>query len=86
MSVKEFAKKKFAPLTRGIGIDLPEYSLASSSQPEESSKKNKEKEGKREEEALPDDVHFSSLQLVTLFLKPDFSVWTCRPLWLLVFD
>ena len=52
-----------------------------------SSKKNKEKEKeKREEQVLPDNIHFSSRQFVTLFLKPDFSVCTCRLLWLLVFD
>ena len=85
MSVKEFAKEKFAPPTRGVGINLPGYSLSSSSKPsKKSSKKNKEKE--KEEQVLPDDMHFSSRQLVTLFLKPDFSVCTCRLLWLLVFD
>ena len=75
MSVKEFAKEKFAPPTRGVGINLPGYSLSSSSKPsKKSSKKNKEKEReKREEQVLPDDMHFSSRQLVTLFLKPDFS-------------
>jgi condensin complex subunit 2 len=76
MSVKEFAKEKFAPPTRGVGINLPGYSLASSSkQGKKGGKKNKEKEKeKREEQVLPDDMHFSSRQLVTLFLKPDFSV------------
>jgi len=80
MSVKEFAKEKFAPPTRGVGINLPGYSLPGSSKPgKKSSKKNKEKERekeRREEQVLPDDMHFSSRQLVTLFLKPNFSVCT----------
>ena len=32
------------------------------------------KNGKRDEHLLPDDMHFSSRQLVSLFLKPKFSV------------
>lgn len=39
-------------------------------------KKAKEKE-KRVDQTLPDDMHFTSRQLVTLFLKPKFSV--CSP-------
>jgi len=87
MSVKEFAKEKFAPPTRGVGINLPGYSLPSSSKPGKKSKKNKEKEKeKKEEQVLPDDMHFSSRQLVTLFLKPNFSVCTCGLRQFLVFD
>ena len=83
MSVKEFAKKKFAPPTRGAGINLPGYNPPTTSKPgrrsNKSNKKNKEKEKeKKEEQVLPDDMHFSSRQLVTLFLKPDFSVRVCR--------
>jgi len=82
MSVKEFAKEKFAAPTRGVGINLPGHSLPSSSKSgKKGSKKNKEKEmekEKREEQVLPDDMHFSSRQLVTLFLKPDFSVCDLR--------
>lgn len=85
MSVKEFAKEKFAPPTRGVGINLPGYSLPSSSKPGKKSKKSREKEKeKKEEQVLPDDMHFSSRQLVTLFLKPDFSVRTCGSVCLLV--
>lgn len=36
--------------------------------------KSKDKEEKRNNQTLPDDMHFSSKQLVTLFLKPKFSV------------
>ena len=90
MSVKEFAKEKFAPPTRGIGINLPGYALPSSSKTgKKGSKrkvvKEKEKE-KREEQVLPDDMHFSSRQLVTLFLKPDFSVCICALVPILPFD
>ena len=81
MSVKEFAKGKFAPPTRGVGINLPGYALPSSSKAgKKGGKKNKEKvkeKEKKEEQVLPDDMHFTSRQLVTLFLKPDFSVRVC---------
>ncbi|RPD76481.1 barren [Lentinus tigrinus ALCF2SS1-7] len=36
--------------------------------------KSKDKEEKRYNQTLPDDMHFSSKQLVTLFLKPKFSL------------
>ncbi|RDX48261.1 barren [Lentinus brumalis] len=36
--------------------------------------KSKDKEEKRNNQTLPDDMHFSSKQLVTLFLKPKFSL------------
>ena len=83
MSVGEFAKEKFAPPTRGVGINLPGYALPSSSKTGKKGGKRKikdkerEKE-KREEQVLPDDMHFSSRQLVTLFLKPDFTVCICN--------
>ena len=65
-SVKEFAKGKSAPPTRGVGINIPGNSLPSSPKPAKNgSKKNKER--KREEQVLPGDIHFSSRQLVTLF-------------------
>jgi condensin complex subunit 2 len=90
MSVKEFAKEKFAPPTRGVGINLPGYSLPSSSKPGKKGSKKKRRKRRRRKRGknrcLPDDMHFSSRQLVTLFLKPDFSVCACRLLWLLIFD
>ncbi|KAF8972668.1 condensin complex subunit 2/barren [Flammula alnicola] len=55
--LKELSKELFAPVTKGAGINLP------------GSKKKKEK---RDDHKLPDDMHFSSRQLVTLFLKPKF--------------
>jgi condensin complex subunit 2 len=90
MSVKEFAKEKFAPPTRGVGINLPGYALPSSSKTrKKGGRKNKEKEKekeKREEQVLPDDMHFTSRQLVTLFLKPDFSVCGCNLVPFILFD
>lgn len=40
--------------------------------------KDKEADEKRFDNTLPDDMHFSSKQLVTLFLKPKFSVSPSR--------
>lgn len=62
----------FAPVTgRGAGINLP----ASKCGVRRAGKKNKVKDlEKRNDQTLPDDMHFSSRQLVTLFLKPKFSV------------
>ncbi|KAI0644168.1 condensin complex subunit 2/barren [Trametes meyenii] len=72
--VKTRAKKLFAPVTRGAGINLPGPSTAKAA-PKRGGrgKKAKERE-KRSEQTLPDDMHFSSKQLVTLFLKPTFSL------------
>lgn len=70
-SIKLIAKELFVPATRGTGITLPGPSLSKSRKGKD--KKGKEKD-KRTEQTLPDDMHFSSKQLVTLFLKPQFSV------------
>jgi condensin complex subunit 2 len=43
MPTEEFAKEKFASPTRGIGINLPGYSLPSSSKPGKKGSKKKEK-------------------------------------------
>jgi condensin complex subunit 2 len=71
--LKEIAKELFAPVTRGAGITLPGTSATSTSRKGARGKKNKEKE-KKDDHLLPDDMHFTSRQLVTLFLKPKFSV------------
>jgi condensin complex subunit 2 len=62
----------FAPVTgRGAGINLP----VSKSSVRKPGKKSKMKDSEsRYDQTLPDDMHFSSRQLVTLFLKPKFSV------------
>ncbi|KAF8517976.1 condensin complex subunit 2/barren [Hysterangium stoloniferum] len=54
-------KDLFAPVTgRGAGINLR--------------KTKKKEQEKKNDQTLPDDMHFSSRQLVTLFLKPKFSL------------
>lgn len=66
-SWKIIADELFAPPSKGASINLPGTSAAA--------KKRKAKdEKKRDNHCLPDDMHFSSRQLVTLFLKPKFSV------------
>lgn len=71
--VKTLAKELFAPVTRGQGITLPPYSTSKSTSKKRGRNKRAKIE-KRDEHTLPDDMHFSSRQLVTLFLKPKFSV------------
>ncbi|KAF8661344.1 hypothetical protein AX16_001439 [Volvariella volvacea WC 439] len=66
-SLKELSKELFAPVTKGAGINLPGTGFTS----KRSRKKTQDKE-KRDDHRLPDDMHFSSRQLVTLFLKPKF--------------
>ncbi|KAH7872991.1 condensin complex subunit 2/barren [Lentinula edodes] len=66
-SWKIIADELFAPPSKGASINLPGTSAAA--------KKRKAKdEKKRDNHCLPDDMHFSSRQLVTLFLKPKFSL------------
>ncbi|KAI0044766.1 barren [Auriscalpium vulgare] len=67
LDLKERSKRLFAPVTKGAGVTLPKASNS------RRGKKGKEKE-KQDEHTLPDDMHFSSRQLVTLFLKPKFSL------------
>ncbi|GBE86468.1 Condensin complex subunit 2 [Sparassis crispa] len=71
--VKTLAKELFAPVAKGAGISLPAPASGKASGRRSKSKKGKEKE-KRNDQTLPDDMHFSSRQLVTLFLKPKFSL------------
>lgn len=66
-NLKDVAKELFAPVTKGVGINLPGTGAAA----RKSKKKTTEK---RDDHLLPDDMHFSSRQLVTLFLKPKFFV------------
>lgn len=74
--LKETAKILFAPVTRGAGITLPDPSAGAkkTGRGRKGTKAKKDKEEKRCDHTLPDDMHFSSRQLVTLFLKPKFSV------------
>jgi condensin complex subunit 2 len=65
---KEASKELFAPVARGAGLTLPGKSRKSRKT------KDKEEPKDRDVHLLPDDMHFSSRDLVTLFLKPDFQV------------
>jgi len=71
--IKTLTKELFAPVTRGHGITLPHYGMLKAAS-KKGSRNKRAKEEKRDEHTLPDDMHFSSRQLVTLFLKPKFSV------------
>ncbi|KAF8845187.1 barren [Paxillus ammoniavirescens] len=71
--IKTLAKQLFAPVTRGAGITLPHYGTSKSTT-KKGGRGKKAKEEKRDTHTLPDDMHFSSRQLVTLFLKPKFSL------------
>ncbi|KAF8141674.1 condensin complex subunit 2/barren [Boletus edulis] len=71
--VKTLSNELFAPVTRGAGITLPNYGTVKSTA-KKGGRGRKAKEEKRDTHTLPDDMHFSSRQLVTLFLKPKFSL------------
>lgn len=74
-NVKEIAKEMFVAPPRGGALTLPGPSLATKKTRKRKNKdREQEKEEKRFDNTLPDDMHFSSKQLVTLFLKPKFSV------------
>ncbi|KAJ7132119.1 condensin complex subunit 2/barren [Mycena epipterygia] len=66
---KETTKELFAPVTKGVGINMPGTGPAA----RKAKKKGKDKE-KKDDHSLPDDMHFSSRQLVSLFLKPKFQL------------
>ncbi|KAJ3528735.1 hypothetical protein NM688_g7955 [Phlebia brevispora] len=68
--VKEIAKDLFAPPTKASSILLPGSSTGRKTKGKKG--KGKERDEKRDNQTLPDDMHFSSRQLVTLFLKPKF--------------
>ncbi|KAL0570802.1 hypothetical protein V5O48_011153 [Marasmius crinis-equi] len=67
---EEIAKKLFAKPGKGVSINLPGTQIAGS----KSKKKTTKDKEKRSDHRLPDDMHFSSQQLVTLFLKPKFEL------------
>jgi len=67
--LKEITKTLFAPATKGAGINLPGVGGTTTGR-----KGKQKKKEKRDDHRLPDDMHFSSRQLVTLFLKPKFFV------------
>ncbi|KAG9312930.1 condensin complex subunit 2/barren [Chiua virens] len=71
--VKTLSNELFAPVTRGAGITLPNYGSVKPNS-KKSGRGKKAREEKRDIHTLPDDMHFSTRQLVTLFLKPKFSL------------
>ena len=64
----DIEKKLFEPPAKG-SLTLPAKQCAFIG-----GKKRKGMQEKREERLLPDDMHFSSKQLLSLFLKPKFMV------------
>lgn len=76
--VKTLSNELFASVTRGAGITLPNYGTVGPTA-KKVGRGRKAKEEKRDTHTLPDDMHFSSRQLVTLFLKPKFSVGVLAP-------
>ena len=67
-SAAQSSKSLFAPAPNSS------LTLASSSKLSRRSSRKNDVKGRREEWLLPDDMHFSSRQLLRLFLKPKFSV------------
>ncbi|KAF9258917.1 barren [Marasmius fiardii PR-910] len=66
---KALAEKLFAKPGKGASINLP----GTTANGARTRKKTKEKE-KKSDHKLPDDMHFSSHQLISLFLKPKFTL------------
>jgi condensin complex subunit 2 len=69
-SLKEMAEELFAPPGKGQSINLP----GTAGNKRGAKRKKGASAVKKDEHLLPDDMHFSSKQLVTLFLKPKFVV------------
>jgi condensin complex subunit 2 len=69
--LKEIANAPFAPVTKGTGINLLGTGATSSKKGKRKGTKKKEK---KDDRRLPGDVHFSSRQVVALFLKLKFHV------------
>ncbi|KAJ7224455.1 condensin complex subunit 2/barren [Mycena pura] len=64
---KEITKDLFAPVGKGASINLPGTGPTA--------RKNKKRgKEKKDDHSLPDDMHFTSRQLVSLFLKPKFKL------------
>lgn len=65
--LKQLSKELFAPVGKNQSVNLPGTGAVA--------KKGKKKAPeKKSDHRLPDDMHFSSRQLVRLFLKPKFEV------------
>jgi len=66
------AEAMFAPVTKGTGLTLPAL-VRPGVQKTKGKRKVVEPEN-RETHMLPDDMHFSAKTLISLFLKPKFTV------------
>ena len=75
--MKAIEKELFAPVTRGAGINLPGSGVSKAKKGSRSKKSKPKEKEKKDDHLLPDDMHFTSRQLVTLFLKPKVSVSSC---------
>ncbi|KAI0763375.1 condensin complex subunit 2/barren [Irpex lacteus] len=64
-SIKDIAKELFALVTKGAGITLLNSNTTL--------RRGKGRREEKSDNTLPDDMHFSSRQLMTLLLKPKFS-------------
>jgi len=64
--LKEIANELLVPVTKGTGINLPGTGATGSKKGKQEGTKEKEK---KDDHRLSDNMHFSSRQLVTLFLK-----------------
>ena len=71
-TLKEMAAELFAGVGKGQSINLPGPGVGAANK--KTTKRKRDAATKKDEHLLPDDMHFSSKQLVTLFLKPKFSV------------
>lgn len=72
---EQTAKQLFAPASKSTMITLPAKSGAKAGAGKGSKTK---KSAKRDDHLLPDDMHFTSQQLLRLFLKPKFTVSDLR--------
>ncbi|KAG8919223.1 hypothetical protein FRC02_001817 [Tulasnella sp. 418] len=68
------SKELFAPANRST-ILLPAATGAAAPASSSGRRKTKKVKVKRDDHLLPDDMHFSSAQLLRLFLKPKFTDW-----------
>ena len=76
--INDVSKELFAPVKKGTSINMPHSGPAGKSRKRKKARDKEDRE-RRDDHLLPDDMHFSSRQLVTLFLKPKFSVSAFRP-------
>lgn len=73
---EQTAKQLFVPASKTTMITLPSKTGAVTAGSTKAGGKNSriKKSAKRDDYLLPDDMHFTSQQLLRLFLKPKFTV------------